>query len=69
MNFQIQCCDLLNRFKNLKISFFKDWVICIEELKDQESWNLKRVEKEKRLSLFLFKFSSNLDFCLVGIYV
>lgn len=63
MNFQIQCCDLLNRFKNLKISFFKDWVICIEELKDQESWNLKR------LSLFLFKFNSNLDFCLVGIYV
>lgn len=32
MNFQMQCCDLLNRFKNSK-----DRIIYTEELKDQES--------------------------------
>lgn len=52
----MSCVEILifGRYEDLTIQrfiFFKDWVICTEELKDQESWNLKRIEKEKKLSV------------------
>lgn len=47
MNFQMQCCDLLNRFKNSK-----DRIIYTEELKDQESWNLKKSRKREKAFCF-----------------